>query len=70
MKLWRENRINQQYMLENNDIIKRYKKSKFYNHERGNHWGLSVFISSPIGLNSSFEPSDFEVLFEDYLKSK
>lgn len=78
MKLYLDNMISKKWSMSNKEIIDTFKESSLYkNKEELKYIGaermLRRFIGSPAedeGLNSSFEPEDFENLFRDFLVSE
>jgi len=70
MKLWKDNMIDQEWELSNEEIVKRFKQSKHYqSFKEGMHLrtALSIFISSKSGLSSVFEIDEFEALTEVFM---
>lgn len=58
MKLWKENKINNMYQLENKEIAKQFIRSIYGKHPYeygGISSSLVFFITSKVGLNSSYE---------------
>lgn len=72
MKLWKENKLNQEWIKEDNEILEEFKRSKyfrqddcgiFYEDQR-----LTAFITSKDGLNSTFDLIDFDNLWDKWVK--
>ncbi len=55
MKLWKGNRISQEWELSNKEIAKQFLKSKYARSEHFTATDLVLFISSKDGLNSSWD---------------
>ena len=56
MKLWKENKISQEWELSNQEIAKQFLKSRYYDFpNRSIDMSLVNFISSKDGLNSSWD---------------
>ncbi len=55
MKLWKENKINQEWKLSNKEIAKQFLKSKYARSEHFTATDLVLFISSNDGLNSVWD---------------
>jgi len=71
MRLWKNNRVDEEWELRNEEIVKRFKESKQYqDFKEGMHLrtALSMFISSKSGLSSVFEIDEFEELVETFLR--
>lgn len=61
MRFWKENRINQEWSIDNKKIAERFIASKFYKEReayRGTAQALVFFITDKEGLNSSYEWED------------
>jgi len=71
MKLWKDNMLNQEWELSNEEIIKKFVESTQYQDfkEGGLHLrtALSLFISSKSGLSSVFETDEFDALTEAFM---
>lgn len=70
MKLWKNNMIDQEWELSNEEIIKKFVESTQYqDFKEGVHLrtALSMFISSKSGLSSVFEIDEFNVLIEAFM---
>ena len=70
MKLWKDNRTDQEWELPNEEIITRFKKSYHWKNRtnyRGYDMALRHFISDRLndGLNSVFEEYEIQNLFEN-----
>ena len=63
MKLWKENRLDQEYELPDEEVVKRFltwaETHQFNILDRA----LADFICSKEGLNSSFEIADLDRIF-------
>jgi hypothetical protein len=71
MKLWKNNRIDQEYELENKVIIGQFVGSKYYQNVL---LGMNLdrclrgFICSDDGLKSVFEEGDYDILLKELLE--
>ena len=75
IKLWKENRVDQEYEMDINEIAKRFKESKYYTEYFKQGWpldrALPLFICSRDGLNSVNDVKDYETIREavrDYIR--
>lgn len=69
MKLWKNNRLDKEWELSNEEILQKFKQSKFHKIESW-PWDrcLIAFITDPKdGLASVFDSDDFEKLLDDFL---
>lgn len=70
MKLWKENKIDQEYELSHKEIIEGFKKSSYYKRYKNPDdidldYALRLYITSKDGLNSIFgKYDDFDKLYE------
>lgn len=69
MKLWKDNKSNQEYEIPEKEIIDKFLKSDFYKEELPLGIRLMRFIVDKNGLNSVFETKDFHKLLDELLKS-
>lgn len=66
MKLWKENRTDQQWELSMEEIAEQFASSQYSPHVI-KHWRLErclrAFLTAPDGLNSVFDEEDFDELY-------
>lgn len=67
-KLWKENRVDQEWELGVAEIATRFLASPYNTPTYLNHWPLErivrAFLTSKDGLDSVFEESDYEAIHE------
>jgi hypothetical protein len=68
MKLWKENKLNQEWEKPNEEIANEFIKSKFNNETRPTDSQLRLFVTARDGLNSVFEEDEYQELYELVLK--
>jgi len=71
LRLWRENRRDQEWTISDADLLERFRKwpgrpgmaprAELIDW-RGHEWALSIFVSDPSGLNSVWDRPDWEAL--------
>jgi len=73
MKLWKDNKINQEWELKDITLISKFKhclkhdkKIQDIRDYRSTEYAFRYFITSKEYLNSSFEESDFQALFKKH----
>lgn len=70
MKLWKNNKLNEEYELPFVVIYQGFKKSKFYDWVVKGFWQMDralrgyLTAGEPEGLQSTFEEDDYEDLFD------
>ncbi len=66
--LWRENKANQAWEIEATELVKKFKKSRYYSlrNSQGKEFALRLFICSKDGLNSVWEEKDFQNIIQKY----
>ena len=55
MKLWKDNKLDQEYDKPNVDIAKEFMASEFYNPKEPIGYNLVFFVSAKNGLSSTWE---------------
>jgi len=73
MKLWKENKLNQEWEMSFEKIIEEFKRWDFTYELRDLQpidLRLRIFLTDKKGLNSAFEEEDFDKLFEIIEKEK
>lgn len=73
IKLWKENKTDQEWEISISDIVEKFMRSKDYNdNELMDYYGpehlLSLFIGSKDGLNSVIDQIDFKKVSHHLLK--
>jgi hypothetical protein len=64
IKLWRENRVDQEWELSFEEVLNRFRVSEFFGLEEWLDRRLRAFITDQKGLNSVFEEADYQKLLE------
>ena len=68
MKFWKGNRISQEFELSHKEVLEKFKESKFFKliGEQNFDRTLTQFLTSKVGLYSTFEKEDYDKL-ADYI---
>jgi hypothetical protein len=66
MKLWKGNKLNQEWQMEDDKIIEGFKEWFQKNKDFGRplEYCLIWFITSKEGLDSTYEQEEFDILFK------
>ncbi|GAI71785.1 unnamed protein product, partial [marine sediment metagenome] len=70
MKLWRENRLDQEWESTFEEIYQRFKASEWYDVPYPLERKLALYMTDPKYLNSTYEKDDFLKLVDYIIKRR